>query len=71
MVDKFIVFDEKDWETASPEQRDWMIFKTLKNVDNRLSELEHKSFIKNFWAFTGGIIGGVFAALGLKFGSGM
>lgn len=40
MANGFLVLDEQDWETATPQQRDWIIFKTLKSIDDRLQKLE-------------------------------
>ena len=62
--DRFLVCDERDWEGLSPEQRDWMLFKTLRSVDSRLHSLEkwNKAF-----SFFGGVIGGAMAAFGIKF----
>lgn len=70
MPNGFLVLDEKDWETATPEQRDWMIFKTLKSLDNRMQKLERRPFIDKAFAFAGGIVGGVLASFGIKWGGG-
>lgn len=69
MANGFLVIDEKDWEDAKPEQRDWMIFKTLKSVDERLSKLEKRPLTDKCLALLGGAIGGFLAALGLKWGA--
>jgi hypothetical protein len=66
MANGFLVLDEKDWEGATPEQRDWMIFKTLKSVDGRLSKLEKRPVADKCFSLAGGMIGGFLAALGLK-----
>ncbi|OPY82509.1 MAG: hypothetical protein A4E65_00809 [Syntrophorhabdus sp. PtaU1.Bin153] len=74
MGNGFLVLDENDWEHATPEQRDWMVFKTLKSMDGRLKSLEEeKSGSKRLWtdrvcSFLGGIIGGAAAWLGIKVG---
>ena len=62
--ERFLVCDERDWEGLTPEQRDWMLFKTLRSVDGRLKSLErwNKAF-----SFMGGVIGGALAAMGIKF----
>lgn len=66
MGNGFIVLDEKDWEGATPEQRDWMIFKTMKSMDDRLRRLErwNKAF-----SFAGGLVGGLASAIGIKVGT--
>lgn len=70
MPNGFLVLDEKDWETATPEQRDWMIFKTLKSLDNRMQKLEKRPLIDKAFAFTGGVVGGALASFGIKWGGG-
>ena len=45
------------------DQRDWLIFKTLRSMDKRLHRLEiwNKCF-----SFAGGFVGGVAAVFGIK-----
>lgn len=68
MANGFLVLDEQDWEGATPEQRDWMIFKTLKSLDARMSKLEKRPVVDKCFAFLGGVIGGFAAAIGIKMG---
>lgn len=68
MGNGFLVVDEKDWEGATAEQRDWLIFKTLKSVDERLKALEKRPIFDKCFSFAGGALGGFLAALGLKWG---
>jgi hypothetical protein len=68
MENGFLVLDEKDWKDASAEQRDWMVYKTLKSMDSRLKKLERRSVVHNCFSFVGGVIGGILAAIGIKFG---
>lgn len=63
MGNGFLVVDEKDWCDASAEQRDWMVFKTLRSMDIRMGKLERWN--KGF-SFLGGMIGGFVAVLGMK-----
>jgi hypothetical protein len=58
---------EKDWEKATPEQRDWYIYNALLSLSARLDVLERKAWFHRVCAFTGGVIGGLAAAMGLKF----
>ena len=69
MANGFLVLDEQDWKDATPEQRDWMIFKTLKSLDSRMGELEKRPFAHKCFAFMGGVIGGFAAAIGIKVGA--
>lgn len=54
----FMVINEKDWEKATPEQRDWMIFNTLQNMNSRLRVLEKRPLWDKAILFAGGIFGG-------------
>jgi hypothetical protein len=59
MTNGFLVVDEMDWEGATEQQRDWMIFKTLRSMDERLRRLEKWNKVSSF---AGGCVGG-FAAV--------
>jgi cytoskeletal protein RodZ len=69
MANGFLVLDENDWEKATPDQRDWMVFKTLKSLDERMSKLEKRPLADKCFSFLGGVIGGFAAILGMKIGS--
>ena len=66
MENGFLILNEKDWEKMTPEQKSWATFNTLQSMDKRLKKTErwNKAF-----SFTGGLIGGVAAALGIKWGA--
>lgn len=64
MANGFIIISDKEWEKSAPEQRDWMIFNTLKSIDARLSKLENRQFYDKVSSFIGGIIGGIVAVIG-------
>jgi len=66
----FIIIDETDWKEATPEQRDWMIFKTLRVLDERMQKLEKRPVVDKCFSFCGGVLGGFLAFLGMKFGGG-
>jgi hypothetical protein len=68
MGNGFLIVDEQDWHGSTPEQRDWMIFKTLKSLDSRMSCLERRPFVDKCFSFAGGLIGGALAFLGIKYG---
>jgi hypothetical protein len=70
MPNGFIVINEKDWEKATPEQRDWFIYSTLQAMNSRLKALEKKALFDKVCAFLGGVLGGVAAACGIKLSSG-
>ncbi|MBN2397104.1 MAG: hypothetical protein JXI32_01885 [Deltaproteobacteria bacterium] len=66
MNNGFMVVTEKDWEKATPEQRDWYIFNTLQSLNERLKKLEKQTLLYKVYAFAGGVVGGAIAALGIK-----
>jgi len=68
MANGFIIIDDKDWEKASQEQRDWMTYNTIRSIDARLTKLERKPLIDKVCSFVGGIIGGALAFIGIKVG---
>ena len=70
MSNGFLVLDEQDWKEATPEQRDWMIFKTLKSMDARMSALEKRPLMDKCFSFFGGAVGGFAATLGIKIAGG-
>jgi hypothetical protein len=69
MANGFIVLDERDWEGMDSDQRSWMVFKTLKSIDIRLSKLEKRPLTDKCFSFLGGALGGFAAALGIKIGT--
>lgn len=68
MANGFMIIKEKDWEKASPEQRSWMMYNTIQNVELRLKKLERKPLVDKILAFSGGILGGALAYFGIKTG---
>ena len=58
--DRFLVCDEKDWNTLTENQRAWMVFKTLRGMSDRLDRLERWNRV---YSFAGGIIGGFVAVV--------
>ena len=68
MANGFIVIHEKDWEKANAEQRAWMTFNTLQDVNLRLRKLEKRTLVDKVSSFAGGIVGGALAFIGIKVG---
>lgn len=66
MSNGYMIITEKDWEKADENQRGWMMFNTIQNMDKRLKKLERRPVIDKIYSFVGGIIGGVLAFLGIK-----
>lgn len=68
MPNGFMVVTEKDWESATPDRRSWMIFNTLQAMEERIDSLEGSPFSQKVYSFIGGVLGGamaVFAYLGV------
>lgn len=68
MGNGFLVVDERDWKDLPPERRDWMIFNTLRSLDERMKKLEKRPLTDKCWSFLGGAVGGFAAAIGIKWG---
>jgi hypothetical protein len=66
MSDGFMVITEKDWEHATSEQRDWMVFNTMQSVNQRLGSLERRDLYYKICAFGGGMVGGALVIGGMK-----
>lgn len=64
-----MVLTDKAWENMTPENRDWMIFSTLNSMDKRLESLECRKKYDKCWSFFGGILGGLAATLGIRWGA--
>jgi len=54
-----VIVDETSWKAINPEERDRMIFNTLKAIEERLQVLENKKWINSGCAFLGGVVGGI------------
>lgn len=61
-----MIITEKDWEKANENQRGWMMFNTIQNMNERLRILEKRSMTHKVLTFVGGIIGGALAYIGIK-----
>jgi len=59
---------EETWENMPAEQREWLLFDTLQDMNRRLKDVECRPFKDKCWAFAGGIVGGALAAFGIKWG---
>lgn len=61
---------KEDWKAMEPEQRDWMTFNAVQDMNARLTKLENKKWINSSCALIGGAIGGMafsfLKALGVK-----
>jgi hypothetical protein len=62
-----MVICEKDWDNYTDSQKNWMLFNTLRSIDERLAKVEKQSTMHKTFAFFGGVVGGAAAAFGIKF----
>ena len=60
------VITKDTWENMPAEQREWLLFDTLQDMNRRLKDVECRPFRDKCWAFAGGIVGGALAAFGVK-----
>lgn len=60
---------EDTWKHMPEEQRSWITYETLQNMNNRINSIESRGLYHKACATIGGIIGGVAAALGMKWWS--
>jgi hypothetical protein len=67
MANGFIVSKES-WDRMKEEDRKWITFDTMQNMNVRLKKLEGRPLADKCFSLAGGVIGGFAAALGLKFG---
>jgi hypothetical protein len=65
MVNGFIITKET-WENMPQDQREWLLFDTLQDVNTRLKVVEKRPFTDKCFAFFGGIVGGALTAFGIK-----
>lgn len=63
------VITKDTWAELPPEQREWLLFDTIQDMNVRLKAVEKRPLIDKCFAFAGGIIGGVLAFLGVKWGT--
>ena len=51
MPNSYMVITEKDWEKANEEQRVWMMFNTIQNMNYRVKKLEKRPIIDKIYAY--------------------
>jgi len=63
------VITKETWEKLPQEQREWMLYDTVQDMNNRLKAVEKRPLTDKCLAFVGGLIGGALSAIGIKWGS--
>ena len=60
----FLIMNEDEWGETPRDRKDVIIFCTLKDFHERMVSLER---LNNFYAFVGGLVGGIIAILSYHF----
>lgn len=55
----FLIVTEDDWKSLTTDQREWLFYNTLKNMDQRLSVLEKKKMTDKVIVFLGNFCGSI------------
>ena len=63
------VITKETWENMPAEQREWLLFDTMQDMNRRLKLVEERPFRDKCYSFFGGLIGGALAAAGIKWGT--
>jgi predicted signal transduction protein with EAL and GGDEF domain len=66
MANGFLVIDKDAWETVNDEERNKILFATIKSIDMRLKAIEKRPIIDKVCATVGGAVGGALTLLGFK-----
>ena len=64
---KMVVKKER-WKEFSEEEKSWITYDTLQDINKRVKKLENRKFWDSAKSFAGGLIGGAVAILGIKLG---
>lgn len=63
-----MVISKDDFKALPPDDRDYIIYTTVNNVERRVSVLEKRKLIDKGVAVVTGFLGGIAGILGLKLG---
>lgn len=61
-----MIITKETWGSLPGTDREWVLYNTLQDIDDRLKRLETKSIFHKSLAFLGGILGGIAAYFGSK-----
>ena len=65
MANAHMIIDEKDWEGLPEKKRSWIMYNTMRSVEQRVSKLERRKWLDKGLTFAGGILGGFLAYIGI------
>lgn len=63
-----MIINEQRWKKFSDEERSWILFDTMQDINKRVRKLENRKFLDGAKSFAGGIVGGACAIIGIKLG---
>ena len=66
MSNAHMIIDEKDWEGLPEKKRSWIMYNTMRSVEQRVTKLEGRKWIDKGLTATFGLIGGFLAYLGIN-----
>jgi len=67
MTDVKMIVNKETWSKLAGEEREWILYNSLCELDDRLKRIENKSFFHKTLAFLGGVFGGMVSYFGSKF----
>jgi hypothetical protein len=68
MPDVKMVVNKERWKEFSEEEKSWITYDTLQDINKRVKKLENRKFLDGAKSFAGGLIGGAAAIIGIKLG---
>jgi surfactin synthase thioesterase subunit len=63
------IITKDTWENMPQEQREWLLFDTMQDMNTRLKAVEKRPLTDKCFSFLGGVVGGALAYLGIKWGA--
>ncbi len=63
-----MTINEERWKEFSEEEKSWIFFDTIQDINKRLKTLENRKLWDGAKSFAGGLIGGAAAAIGMIWG---
>ena len=65
MADMRAQIDKKTFSSLAPAEQNFLMYSAIISLEARVSELEHKNWIKSVYALIGGIFGGMLTYFGM------
>ena len=68
MMGTEMIISRERWEEFDEKEKSWILFDTMQDTKKRVKQLENRKIWDTVKMFSGGVIGGAAAALGMKWG---